>query len=241
MPMPTPPEYPALFNDYLLHFCGQNKSADEAQAVLEAILRRREFIPSRCPLFFDPEGRLAKCGRQSWADMVCFTDLRFQDLLVHVKKFGPFAIALRKESGPAGACSPVHYVDAGSAALQAGQFLDAGIRRLRDLQREGKLDGAWDFPQKLAEFDRRRVAAMQDIKTRDENEWRYIPPADGEALRFEAEDVSFLLVDTWGQAVEWNRRLNDESDADLHEYGRAGVMAIPVELLLGRHRHKHGV
>ena len=49
--MPAP-----LFNEYLMHFCGQRKTPRQAQAVLDLILRRGHFIPSRCPLFDDPTG-----------------------------------------------------------------------------------------------------------------------------------------------------------------------------------------
>jgi hypothetical protein len=100
--MPAP-----LFNDYLIHFCGKNKTPRQAQAVLQSIIRRRKFIPSQCPLFDDPEKTLERRRLQAWASMVCFTDLRFQDLHHHVKKFGPYGIALRKDSPPAQRCNPV--------------------------------------------------------------------------------------------------------------------------------------
>jgi hypothetical protein len=74
---------------------------------------------------------------------------------------------------------------------------------------------------------------MQDIKTRDENEWRFIGLRKDDVLEFEPRDVRFLLVETWTQANRWNQRLNDEREASLFPYGRAGVMAIPVELILG--------
>jgi len=41
----------------------------------------------------------------------------------------------------------------------------------------------------------------------------------------------------WTQALRWNARLNDPRQPHLHPYGRAGVMTIPVELLLGAPTH----
>jgi hypothetical protein len=226
--MPAP-----LFNEYLMHFCGQKKTARQAQAVLDMILRRGHFIPSRCPLFDDPAGELERQHLQAWASMVCFTDLRFQDLEAHVRKFGPYGIALKKDSTPARRAQPVHYVEVGSDIQRNSRQLSEGIRHLLNLQRTGKLDKSWDFPRLLKEFDDRRVASMQDIKTRNENEWRFIGARKDDVLTFAPHDVRFLLVETWTQALRWNARLNDPSERHLHPYGRAGVTSIPVELLLG--------
>jgi hypothetical protein len=223
----------ALFNDYLMHFCGKNKTPRQAQGVLESILKRRQFIASRCPLFNDPEGRLEKEQLQAWASMVCFTDLRFQDLEPHVAKFGPYGIALKKDSAPARRCSPVHYVQVGSETQENSRMLSEGIRHLLQLQKEGTLDKDWEFPRQLKEFDDRRVASLQDIRTRIENEWRFIGTEKERVLEFEPEDIRFLLVETWAQAVRWNRRLNDPGEEDLYPYGKAGVMAVAVEMLLG--------
>jgi hypothetical protein len=222
-----------LFNDYLMHFCGKNKTARQAQAVLESILRRGRFIPSESPLFDDPDGELERQHLQAWASMVCFTDLRFEDLHQHVRKFGPYGIALKKDSPPATRCEPVHYVPVGSAAQRNSRDLSEGIRRLLELQRRGKLDPGWEFPRLLKAFDDRRVASLQDIKTRQENEWRFIGTEADDALAFAPHDVRFVLVQTWSQAARWNDRLNDPRQPHLYLYGRAGVMAIPVELLLG--------
>jgi hypothetical protein len=226
--MPAP-----LFNEYLMHFCGKNKTPRRAQAVLESILRRGQFIPSPCPLFNDPDKSLERKGLQAWASMVCFTDLRFHELHQHVDKFGPYAIALKKGSAPACRCNPVHYVEVGSLAQRNSRRLSEGIRHLLDLQRQGKLNGAWDFPRLLKEFDDQRVASLQDIKTRNDNEWRFIATQNDDALEFDPHDVRFLLVDTWKEALRWNRRLNQARVKYLFRYGRAGVMAIPVELLIG--------
>jgi hypothetical protein len=226
--MPAP-----LFNDYLMHFCGKNKTPRQAQAVLEMILRRGHFIPSQCPLFDDPDGALEKRRLQAWASMVCFTDLRFQDLEAHVKKFGPYAIAHKKDAEPARRTQPVHYVEVGSDAQRNSRKLSEGIRYLHNLQGKGKLDKNWDFPRLLKEFDDRRVASMQDVKTRNENEWRFIGARKEDRLDFAPRDVRFLLVETWAQAQRWNLRLNDRKQKHLYPYGRAGVMAIPVELLVG--------
>jgi hypothetical protein len=226
--MPAP-----LFNDYLMHFCGKNKTPRQAQAVLESILRRGRFIPSRCPLFDDPDGSLERRHFQAWASMVCFTDLRFQDLEHHMQKFGMYGLAVKKDSEPARRCQPVHYVEVGSLTQENSRRLSEGIRHLRDLQRQGKLDRNWDFPAALKAFDDLRVATMQDIKTRDENEWRFIGLRKDDVLEFAPRDVRFLLVETWTQANRWNQRLNDPREEYLSPYGRAGVMAIPVELILG--------
>ena len=222
-----------LFNDYLMHFCGKNKTPRQAQAVLEAILRRGEFIPSRCPLFDDPEGELERRHLQAWASMVCFTDLRFQDLEQHMKKFGLYGLAIKKDSELARKCQPVQYIEVGSGAQENSRRLSEGIRHLCNLQRQGRLERNWDFPGALKAFDDQRVALMQDIKTRDENEWRYIGTRKDDRLTFAPRDVRFLLVETWTQANRWNLRLNDEREEYLSPYGRAGVMAIPVELILG--------
>lgn len=224
---------PFLFNDYLMHFCGKGKTPRQAQAVLESILRRGRFIPSKCPLFDDPDHALEEQHLQAWASMVCFTDLRFQDLNQHVRKFGPYGIALRKDSAPARRCNPVHYVEVGSFDQRNSRRLSDGIRHLLDLQRHGKLDPNWDFPRQLRAFDDRRVASMQDIKTREENEWRFIGNDADDVLEFAPGDVRFVLVQTWSQANRWNQRLNDPRQPHLQPYGAAGVMAIPVELLLG--------
>lgn len=226
--MPAP-----LFNDYLMHFCGKNKTPRQAQAVLESILRRGHFIPSPCPLFDDPDNSLEKRHLQAWASMVCFTDLRFHELEAHVKKFGPYGIALVKDSDPARRTQPVHYVEVGSEAQRNSRRLSEGIRHLLNLQKRGELDESWDFPRLLKEFDDQRVALMQDIKTRNENEWRYIGKRKDDRLEFAPRDVRFLLVETWSQALRWNQRLNDPREMHLHPYGRAGLMTIPVELLLG--------
>src|SRR3954451_6248044 len=154
-----------LFNDYLMHFCGKNKTPRQAQAVLESILRRGRFIPSKCPLFDDPDGSLERQHFQAWASMVCFTDLRFQDLQHHMQKFGMYGLALKKDSDLARRCQPVHYVEVGSMTQEKSRRLSEGIRPLRDLQRQGKLDRNWDFPAALNAFDDLRVATMQDIKT----------------------------------------------------------------------------
>ena len=223
-----------LFNDYLMHFCGKNKTPRQAQGVLGSILRRGYFIPSQCPLFDDPRGALARRHLQAWASMVCFTDLRFHELYQHIEKFGPYGIAIKKDSPPAARCDPVHYVQVGSRAQRNSRRLSEGIRYLNALQRRGKLEWDSDFPRVLQEYDDRRVATLQDIKTRNENEWRFISMKKDDHLRFAPRDVRFLLVDTWAQAVRWNRRLNDRRVKDLSPYGRAGVMAIPVELLLGQ-------
>src|SRR3954465_13864050 len=155
-----------LFNEYLMHFCAKNKTPRQAQAVLESILRRGRFLPSRCPLFDDPDGALEREGLQAWASMVCFTDLRFQDLHHHMRKFGMYGIAIKKDSELARRCEPVQYVEVGSHAQRNSRRLSEGIRHLCRLQRQGKLDTGWDFPRMLKEFDDRRVASMQDIKTR---------------------------------------------------------------------------
>jgi hypothetical protein len=239
MPMPPPNEQPTLFSDYLMHFCGQNKSPRQALAVLESILRRREFVPSLCPLFYDPDKQLERRKLQAWATMVCFTDLRFQDLHHHVEKFGPYGIAIKKNSPPAGQCTPVHYIDVESDELRNSSRLSEGIRHLNNLQKRGKLDESWDFPARLKEFDQRRIAVFQDIRTRDENEWRFIANDErGDVLKFEPRDVRFLLVDTWDQAVRWNHRLDDPREEHLYPYGKAGVLAIPVELMIGRRHAK---
>jgi hypothetical protein len=222
-----------LFNDYLMHFCGKNKTPRQAQAVLESILRRRKFIPSRCPLFDDPDGSLERQHLQAWAAMVCFTDLRFQDLEHHMQKFGMYGLAVKKDSEPARRCQPVHYVQVGSLTQENSRRLSEGIRHLCNLQRQGRLDRDWDFPAALKAFDDLRVATMQDIKTRDENEWRFIGLRKDDVLEFAPRDVRFLLVETWTQANRWNQRLNDPREEYLSPYGRAGVMAIPVELILG--------
>lgn len=228
--MPSPP----LFNDYLMHFCGKEKTPQQAQEVLESILRRGHFIPSRCPLFFDPDEALEKRGRQAWAEMVCFTDLRFQDLHHHVEKFGPYGVAIKKDSHAAQCCSPVHYVPVNSDATHYAKLLESGVEELLRLQQMGSIDPKWEFPRQLQEFDRRRVASLQDIRTRDENEWRFIATRQGDLMLFAPADVSFLLVETFRQASQWNNRLNDPGDKSLAPYGQAGVLAIPVELLLGR-------
>jgi hypothetical protein len=231
----------ALFNDYLMHFCGKNKTPRQAQAVLESILRRGHFIASRCPLFSDPEGELEKQHLQAWASMVCFTDLRFQDLEVHVAKFGPYGLAIKKDSPPARRSAPVHYVQVGSEAQASSQKLTEGVRHLLQLQREGKVDKGWDFPRWLKEFDDRRVASLQDVRTRNENEWRFIGTERERVLEFTPEDVRFLLVETWAQAIRWNQRLSDPAEECLFPYGKVGVMAVPVELLLGRkHQAQEG-
>lgn len=221
-----------LFNDYLIHFCGKDKTARRAQGVLESILRRRVFIPSACPLFDDPSGELERRKLQAHAQMVCFTDLRFQDLDQHIAKFGPYGIAIRKDSPPARRCAPVHYVEPGSLAQRTSQQLSEGIKYLQELQRRGKLDRNWNFPRQLKQFDDLRVASLQDIKTRIENEWRFVPLEEGEVLKFGPRDVRFVLVQTWDQAVRWNRRLNSPRRRHLYPYGRAGVLAIPTELLV---------
>lgn len=223
----------ALFNDYLIHFCGKNKTARRAQAVMEAILKRGVFVPSACPLFDDPTGELKRRKLQAEAPMVCFTDLRFQNLDQHIEKFGPYGIAMRKGSPPARRCGPVHYVEPGSAALRTSVRLSEGIRYLQKLQKKGKLDGQWDFPRQLQQFDDLRTATLQDIKTRNENEWRFVPTGQEDVLRFSPRDVRFVLVETWKQAVRWNRRLNDRTLKHLYPYGRAGVLAIPTELVAG--------
>jgi len=222
-----------LFIDYLIHFCGKEKTPRQAQAVLESILRRKKFIPSPCPLFDDPDKALERKGLQAWPNMVCFTDLRFQDLHLHVKKFGPYGIALKKGSKPAARCNPVYYVEVGSLAQRNSHRLTEGIDHLLELQQNGKLPKDWDFPRLLKEFDDRRIASFQDIKTRDENEWRFIGNDKRDVLDFAPADVRFLLVETWSQALRWNRRLNSPRTRHLAPYGRAGVMAIPVELILG--------
>ena len=238
--MPPPNENPTLFSDYLMHFCGKGKSARQALAVLEAILRRREFVPAPCPLFYDPDKEIERRKLQAWASMVCFTDLRFQDLHHHVDKFGPYGIAIKKDSPPARQCTPVHYIDVDSDELRNSRGLSEGIRHLNNLQRRGELDSAWDFPARLKEFDRRRIAVFQDIRTRDENEWRFISTREGKAMRFGPRDVRFLLVETWDQAVRLNRRLNDPREGHLRPYGKVGVLAIPVELMVGRGIAKRG-
>jgi hypothetical protein len=238
MPMPPPNEHPTLFSDYLIHFCGQRKTPRQALAVLEAILRRGEFVPSPCPLFYDPDKQIERRKLQAWANMVCFTDLRFQDLHHHEEKFGPYGIALKKNSPPARQCTPVHYIDVESDELRVSRGLTEGIRHLNNLQKRGKVDGEWDFPRRLKEFDQRRIAVFQDIRTRDENEWRFISSKDGDVLKFAPADVRFLLVETWDQAVRLNRRVNDESERHLIPYGKAGVLAIPVELMVGREHAK---
>jgi hypothetical protein len=222
-----------LFNDYLIHFCGKNKTPRQAQAVLESILRRGRFIPSRCPLFDDPDQSLEARHLQAWASMVCFTDLRFQDLHHHIKKFGPYGLAIKKDSEPASRCQPVHYVQVGSDAQRVSARLTEGIRHLCELQKQGRLDRGWDFPGTLKDFDAQRVALMQDIKTREENEWRFIGRRKDDVLPFSPRDVRFLLVETWTQANRLNQRLNSPREEYLSPYGRAGVMAIPVELILG--------
>jgi len=111
--------------------------------------------------------------------------------------------------------------------------MSEGIRALCEMQRQGKIDRNWDVPRMLKELDARRVASMQDIKTRLENEWRFIGLRKDDVLEFEPRDVRFLLVETWTQANRWNQRLNDARERGLYPYGRAGVMAIPVELLIG--------
>jgi hypothetical protein len=85
----------------------------------------------------------------------------------------------------------------------------------------------------LKEFDDRRVASLHDIKTRDESEWRFIGNDKRDVLDFAPVDVRFLLVEVWSQALRWNRRLNSSKQKHLLPYGRAGVMAIRVELILG--------
>jgi hypothetical protein len=229
-----------LFNDYLIHFCGKNKTPRQAQAVLESILRRGRFIPSKCPLFSDPDGSLEARHLQAWASMVCFTDLRFQDLHQHIQKFGPYGIAIKKGSEPASRCQPVHYVEVGSAAQRVSHRLSEGIRHLCELQRQGRLERGWDFPAALKDFDGQRVALMQDIATRNENEWRFIGRRREDVLPFAPRDVRFLLVETWTQANRWNQRLNSPREEYLNPYGRAGVMAIPVELILGTATAAHG-
>jgi hypothetical protein len=222
-----------LFTEYLMHFCAQRKTPRQAQAVLESILRRGRFIPSRCPLFADPDGELEREGLQAWASMVCFTDLRFQDLHFHMKKFGMYGIAIKKDSALARRCEPVQYVEVGSTAQRNSRRMSEGIRQLCEMQRQGRIDRNWDVPRVLKELDARRVASMQDIKTRNENEWRFIGLRREDVLEFEPRDVRFLLVETWTQANRWNQRLNDAREQSLYPYGRAGVMAIPVELLIG--------
>jgi hypothetical protein len=110
------------------------------------------------------------------------------------------------------------------------QIVSAGIEHLSALRDQGKIAVKSDILDVLRTFDDSRKASFQDIKNRDQNEWRYVATTGNDPLLFDPTDVQFILVRTWDEAKRWNDRLNNGPDKTMTRYGKAGVLAIPFAL-----------
>lgn len=227
------------FNVHLAPDVGEPTEQEEDPEMIARLERRAE----RRRLYGgNLEADLAK-QREEWNErlrklrvkMTCFTDLPFPALLDHVDTFGTFGIALKKGSSAASKCHPVHYVTPTSPPVVLANLtesirgiVDQVIATFREKLDETAmlevLDGLREVQETLEE---KRWHFVQDITYLGAHEWRFVPTDAEQLLRFSANDIAFVFVDTWEAAVEWNRKLA----TDLKRYGDAGVMAIPVALL----------
>lgn len=128
-----------------------------------------------------------------WAvPMVCFCDIPLSNISEHTKKYGNYAIGIKKTWAMKQGVTPILYVHDNS------NFIDFGREALNwsiELNELRKVSSKERLSQVLSLFFMMKpYEGMQSINGNtkrvrfyDEREWRYIPPINGKKLNFLVE------------------------------------------------------
>lgn len=162
----------AISANTLFHF------TSEYEALIN-ILRSR-FYPRLCL-----EKGLWYPGDKKWAiPMVCFCDIPLSNIADHTKKYGNYAIGIKKTWAMEQGITPILYVHGNSSFI--GQGLEALNWSLELSKKdEGHLKErlaqvmSMFFMMKPYEGEQVINGKKEKIRFYDEREWRYIPPIGG--------------------------------------------------------------
>ena len=156
--------------------------------ILIKILQSR-FFPRLCL-----EKGLWHPGDMKWAiPMVCFCDIPLSNIADHTKKYGNYAIGLKKTWAIEQGVSPILYVHDNTPfvlqALSALKWsLELSQKDAENLQERLAEVMSMFFMMKPYEGYQERGGKREKIRFYDEREWRYLPPIGGQHINFLTEE-----------------------------------------------------
>jgi hypothetical protein len=151
-------------SDELTHFVGRALGCDEARYDLLVKILRKGLLtkPSHDPRFDPFMHRNAKiCEDEMYnPKVVCFCDIRVDDLAIHSKKYGKFGLSFKKSTLVKKGANPVFYIAKGSTVIfpETGEKTRADYfnRMVSVMGTKSRicLQGSWEpsYQSKLATF-----------------------------------------------------------------------------------------
>lgn len=166
---------------------------------------KSKFYPRLCL-----EKRLWETGDFKWAiPMVCFCDIPLSNIAQHTKKYGNYAIGIKKTWAIKQGVTPILYVHENSGFIEQGR--DALNWSLELNEKEGthsteRLAQVMSMFFMMKPYESKQIinGKKQIVRFYDEREWRYIPPIGGSVLNF--------LTDAEYQEKEKRDKLNSYNE-----------------------------
>lgn len=166
---------------------------------------KSKFYPRLCL-----EKRLWETGDFKWAiPMVCFCDIPLSNIAQHTKKYGNYAIGIKKTWAIKQGVTPILYVHENSGFIEQGR--DALNWSLELNEKEGthsteRLAQVMSMFFMMKPYEGKQIinGKKQIVRFYDEREWRYIPPIGVSVLNF--------LTDAEYQEKEKRDKLNSYNE-----------------------------
>ena len=152
------------------------------------ILKSR-FFPRLCL-----EKGLWYPGDKKWAiPMVCFCDIPLSNIAEHTKKYGNYAIGLKKTWAIKQGVTPILYVHDNSSFIEHGLdalnwSLELGVKDTEHLSERLAQVMSMFFMMKPYEGYQERDGKRKKVRFYDEREWRFVPPIGVHPLNFLTEE-----------------------------------------------------
>lgn len=134
-------------------------------------------------------------GDKKWAiPMVCFCDIPLSNIADHTKKYGNYAIGIKKTWAIEQGVSPILYVHDNSSfiihGLEALKWsLELSIKDREHLSERLAQVMSMFFMMKPYDGYQERDGKRNKVRFYDEREWRYVPPIGGPQINFLTEEA----------------------------------------------------
>jgi len=173
----------AISANTLFHF---TSSYDTLIKILQS-----RFFPRLCL-----EKGLWHPGDMKWAiPMVCFCDIPLSNIADHTKKYGNYAIGIKKTWAIEQGVTPVLYVHDNSSFIGHGLdalnwALELSENDVEHLNERLTQVMSMFFMMKPYEGYQERDGKKEKVRFYDEREWRYVPPINEKQFNFLTEEGS---------------------------------------------------
>jgi Putative abortive phage resistance protein AbiGi, antitoxin len=214
-------------SDTLFHFTGLNGMRKKLKPEMEALKTVFDILGSKRFNIGINSRHYAIPGTQIFMEipMTCFTETPLSHLRQHMSDFGEFGIGMKFEWAIRNGFLNVIYSD-----NRGHNFYSASLSRVWDLLEEARDTGSALFERGMYYT---LVGITEDIRFRNEREWRLIPQSDLGTTGFSPRYVEFSGYDIDSIVIKKQYSDNIKKYIENHaEYSNCKIKIIESESIL---------